>query len=128
MGKNGPKLATLSKLALFIRPIFPDCPAAIPHLQGVRAMAQQLASVCPLDCPDTCSLHVTVESGRISKVRGSDANPLTQGAICNKVAQLYPEFVHGPNRIAARVSSEMCDFENHRSYPSFIDGDPRRRA
>jgi anaerobic selenocysteine-containing dehydrogenase len=62
-------------------------------------MAQQLASVCPLDCPDTCSLDVTVESGKISKVRGSDANPLTQGAICNKVAQLYPDFVHGPNRL-----------------------------
>src|SRR3989442_1564329 len=28
-------------------------------------------SVCPLDCPDTCSLTVTVEAGRITKIRGS---------------------------------------------------------
>ncbi len=62
-------------------------------------MAQQLASVCPLDCPDTCSLTVTVEEGKITKVRGSDANPLTKSAICTKVAQLYPEFVHGSNRL-----------------------------
>ena len=62
-------------------------------------MAQQTASVCPLDCPDTCSLTVTVEAGRISKVRGSNANPLTQGAICGKVSKLYPEFVHGENRL-----------------------------
>ena len=62
-------------------------------------MAQQLASVCPLDCPDTCSLTVTVDAGRITKVRGSDVNPLTESAICNKVAQLYPDFVHGPNRL-----------------------------
>ena len=62
-------------------------------------MAQQLASVCPLDCPDTCSLSVTVDDGKITKVRGSDANPLTKGAICTKVSQLYPEFVHGSNRL-----------------------------
>ncbi|SVC41419.1 uncharacterized protein METZ01_LOCUS294273, partial [marine metagenome] len=62
-------------------------------------MAQQLASVCPLDCPDTCSLNVTVEDGHIIKVRGSEANPLTKSAICSKVSQLYPEFVHGSNRL-----------------------------
>ncbi len=62
-------------------------------------MAQELASVCPLDCPDTCSLTVTVEADRIVKVRGSDANPLTEGVICNKVARLYPDFVHGAGRL-----------------------------
>lgn len=62
-------------------------------------MAQQMPSVCPLDCPDTCSLTVTVDDGRISKVRGSYVNPLTQGAICGKVSKLYPEFVHGANRL-----------------------------
>ena len=64
-----------------------------------RAVAQQMASVCPLDCPDTCSLSVTVEDGKISKVRGSHVNPLTQGAICGKVSKLYPDFVHGENRL-----------------------------
>ncbi|MBT4489255.1 MAG: molybdopterin-dependent oxidoreductase [Rhodospirillaceae bacterium] len=62
-------------------------------------MAQQLASVCPLDCPDTCSLTVTVEDGKITKVRGSEANPLTKSAICSKVSKLYPDFVHGSNRL-----------------------------
>ena len=57
------------------------------------------ASVCPLDCPDTCSLQVSVEAGRISKVRGSRANPYTAGAICDKVAKYYPEFVHGALRL-----------------------------
>ena len=62
-------------------------------------MATTLPSVCPLDCPDTCSLEVTVENDRLLKVRGSDANPLTNRSICAKVAR-YPEFVHGPDRIA----------------------------
>ena len=56
-------------------------------------------AVCTLDCPDTCSLTVTVDSGRITKVRGSDALPLTSGVICNKVAHHSADFVHGPGRL-----------------------------
>lgn len=56
-------------------------------------------SVCPLDCPDTCSLHVTVENDEIKKIRGSAANPYTDGAICDKVAKYYPDFVHGEYRL-----------------------------
>ena len=56
-------------------------------------------SVCPLDCPDTCSLAVTVTDGRVSAVHGTKANPFTDGVICNKVARSYPEFVHGEGRL-----------------------------
>jgi anaerobic selenocysteine-containing dehydrogenase len=58
----------------------------------------ELPTVCPLDCPDTCSLTVTVEDGRIAKVRGSKANPFTRGVICNKVTR-YPELIHGATRL-----------------------------
>ena len=57
------------------------------------------ASVCPLDCPDTCSLSVTVDGDRIVAVRGSEANPYTRGVLCNKVTRYYPEFVHGEGRL-----------------------------
>src|SRR5436305_5723459 len=57
------------------------------------------ASVCTLDCPDTCSLTVTVDEGRITKVRGSSALPYTDGVICNKVAHHSVEFVHGRGRL-----------------------------
>ena len=56
-------------------------------------------SVCTFDCPDTCSLSVTVEDGRVAKVRGSEALPFTAGVICNKVAQDMGAFVHGPQRL-----------------------------
>jgi len=62
-------------------------------------MTVEKASVCPLDCPDTCSLAVSVADERVVAVRGSRANPLTHGAVCTKVAQSYPEFVHGANRV-----------------------------
>jgi len=34
-------------------------------------MIAERPGVCPLDCPDTCSLTVTVEDDRVVKVRGS---------------------------------------------------------
>jgi anaerobic selenocysteine-containing dehydrogenase len=58
-----------------------------------------LPSVCPLDCPDTCSLSVEVVDGIVSKVRGSRANPFTRGKICNKVARGLPGLVHGETRL-----------------------------
>ena len=61
---------------------------------------QALPSVCPLDCPDTCSLTAIVEDDRLVAVRGSDANPYTDNAICSKVARGYPEFVHGQQRLS----------------------------
>jgi anaerobic selenocysteine-containing dehydrogenase len=56
-------------------------------------------SVCPLDCPDTCSLSVTVADGRITEIRGSRANPYTEGVLCAKVPAYYPGFVHGSRRL-----------------------------
>ena len=64
------------------------------------ANLQTRYSVCPLDCPDTCSLEVTVREDQLIKVRGSSVNPYTDGVICNKVARSYPEMVHGNLRLA----------------------------
>jgi anaerobic selenocysteine-containing dehydrogenase len=61
-------------------------------------MPQTLPSICPLDCPDTCSMTATVDNGHLVSVRGSRVNPLTRGAVCAKVTH-YPELVHGPDRI-----------------------------
>ena len=62
-------------------------------------MRVERASVCPLDCPDTCSLTVTVEDDRIVEIRGSRANPYTAAVLCAKVPHEYPEFVHGERRL-----------------------------
>src|SRR5690242_2896287 len=57
-----------------------------------------MRSACPLDCPDACSLEVTVEDGRVVKVDGDSRNPDTQGFICDKVRHL-PERLYGPDRL-----------------------------
>lgn len=61
-------------------------------------MSAIVDSVCPLDCPDTCSLSVTIESGRITRVDGSQRNPFTAGYICAKVRR-YAERVYSPLRV-----------------------------
>jgi anaerobic selenocysteine-containing dehydrogenase len=60
--------------------------------------AHGVATVCPLDCPDGCSLEVTVQEGRIASIDGSRTNPVTDGYICAKVRR-FPERVYGPDRL-----------------------------
>jgi anaerobic selenocysteine-containing dehydrogenase len=55
-------------------------------------------SVCPHDCPDTCSILSHVESGRLLKVEGNPAHPVTRGFLCRKVAAA-PRRVYAPDRI-----------------------------
>lgn len=55
-------------------------------------------SVCALDCPDCCSLLVTVENGRATRLRGNPEHPITRGFLCAKVSR-YLERVYSPQRL-----------------------------
>jgi len=55
-------------------------------------------SVCPLDCPDRCSLHVTVDHGRVTKIDGSTLSEYTDGYICAKVRG-FAKRQHSPDRV-----------------------------
>jgi len=55
-------------------------------------------TACTLDCPDACSLAVTVTDGRITKVDAGPANPFTDGWICAKVRQ-HAKRVYSPDRV-----------------------------
>ena len=62
------------------------------------ASEHRVATVCPLDCPDSCSLDVTVQDGRVTAIDGSHLNPATAGYICAKVRR-FDERVYGPDRL-----------------------------
>jgi anaerobic selenocysteine-containing dehydrogenase len=60
--------------------------------------ASVVDSACPLDCPDSCSLAVTVQHGKVISLDGSHRSPTTDGFICAKVRK-FGERVHGPDRL-----------------------------
>jgi anaerobic selenocysteine-containing dehydrogenase len=60
--------------------------------------ASVVETACPLDCPDACSLAVTVQHGKIVTIDGSHKNPVTDGFICAKVRR-FGERVYGPDRL-----------------------------
>jgi anaerobic selenocysteine-containing dehydrogenase len=55
-------------------------------------------TACPLDCPDACSLAVTVQRGKVVSIDGSHRNPVTDGYICAKVRK-FGDRVYGPDRL-----------------------------
>jgi anaerobic selenocysteine-containing dehydrogenase len=55
-------------------------------------------TACPLDCPDSCTIDVTVENGRIVRIDGGDENPVTRNFICAKVRR-FADRVYGEDRL-----------------------------
>ncbi|MGE3176185.1 MAG: molybdopterin-dependent oxidoreductase, partial [Vicinamibacterales bacterium] len=60
--------------------------------------ATVVESACPLDCPDSCTLNLTVRHGRLLALDGGRSNPVTNGYICAKVRR-FGERVYGPDRL-----------------------------
>jgi anaerobic selenocysteine-containing dehydrogenase len=58
----------------------------------------EVLAACPHDCPDTCSMRVTVENGVAIKVQGNADHPATGGVLCTKVSR-YTERTYHPERL-----------------------------
>jgi len=57
-----------------------------------------IRTVCPRDCFDQCSILATVEEGKMVKVDGDTATPITQGYLCPK-CKAYVPWVYHPERL-----------------------------
>ena len=55
-------------------------------------------AACPHDCPDACSVLVTIEDGRATRIEGNPHHPVTRGFLCGKVAK-YLDRVYSPSRL-----------------------------
>ncbi len=56
-------------------------------------------AACPLDCPDACSVRITVNAeGRATKIQGNPDHPVTRGFLCAKVTK-YLDLVYSPDRL-----------------------------
>lgn len=85
-------------------------------------------TACPLDCPDSCSLTVTSEAGRVVKIDGTHRNPITRGFICAKVRR-FGERAHGAERLlhpAVRVGPKGSGQFRRASWDEALDLVARR--
>src|SRR5258705_3771534 len=73
-------------------------------------MREVRRTVCALDCPDACSMLVTVEDGRATQLRGDPDHPVTRGFLCAKVSR-YLEREYSPERLLhpMRRAGVKCD-------------------
>src|SRR5947199_243530 len=69
-----------------------------PKRKGQKMTTEIRQTVCPMDCPDACSLDVEVQDGRVAAIRAGDRNPLTGGFICTKVSR-FGRRLYGPDRL-----------------------------
>jgi anaerobic selenocysteine-containing dehydrogenase len=71
-------------------------------LLQAQEMAETVKTVCSHDCPDACSVLVTVEETpggpRAARFRGDPAHPFTRGFLCGKVSS-YEDVVYSPDRL-----------------------------
>ena len=65
---------------------------------GVAPTESTVTTACPLDCPDACTLDVTLRGGRVTNIDGSKENHITNGYICAKVRRFH-ERVYGEDRL-----------------------------
>lgn len=49
-------------------------------------MKQEIVTTCTRDCPNACGLIAKIEGGRVLRLRGNPAHPLTKGFSCRKCA------------------------------------------
>ncbi len=56
---------------------------------------QKISTTCPMDCPDSCALEVTVADGKIRKIDAApNGHPDTDGFICAKVRRFDRRVYH----------------------------------
>ena len=65
-----------------------------------QAPSHVVHAVCSLDCPDSCGVLVTVDTGsrRAIKIQGDPTHPVTRGFLCGKVAK-FLDRVYSPDRL-----------------------------
>ncbi len=59
---------------------------------------KEYITVCPHDCPDTCSIIAKVKDGKVVATKGDPSHPFTRGALCAKVLR-YKERIYSPDRL-----------------------------
>ncbi|MFO0579574.1 MAG: molybdopterin-dependent oxidoreductase [Polyangia bacterium] len=63
-------------------------------------MPELRRTTCNRDCPDACSIVATVEDGRIVRLAGDPAHPITRGFLCYRTSHFLSN-QYAPDRLRA---------------------------
>ena len=61
-------------------------------------MREHRTTTCNRDCPDACRIIATVDDGRITRLQGDPAHPVTQGFLCFRTSHFLP-LQYSPSRV-----------------------------
>lgn len=64
---------------------------------------RSIKAVCPHDCPDTCSMVVTVENGLATRLAGDRDHPVTRGFLCTKVSKYLERTYHADRLLYPQI-------------------------
>jgi anaerobic selenocysteine-containing dehydrogenase len=56
-------------------------------------------TTCNRDCPDACGIVATIEDGKVTRLDGDRAHPVTRGFLCHRTSHFLP-LQYGPERLA----------------------------
>jgi anaerobic selenocysteine-containing dehydrogenase len=65
---------------------------------GIAPPESHVETACPLDCPDACTINVTLRGGKVVKIDGSPRSEITRGYICAKIRHFHHR-VYGDDRL-----------------------------
>src|SRR4051812_2445886 len=84
-------------------------------------MSRTVHAACPHDCPDACSVLITVDDlGKATKIQGDPDHPATRGFLCGKVAK-YLDRVYSPDRVLypLRRKKNAAKGGGHKNFDDF---------
>jgi anaerobic selenocysteine-containing dehydrogenase len=62
-------------------------------------MSHTVRTACTRDCPDACQILATVEDGKITKLKGDPAHPITRGFLCYRTDHYLERQQYSPERL-----------------------------
>ncbi len=72
-------------------------------------VVQRIRTTCSRDCPDACGIIATVEQGRVRKLEGDPAHPVTRGFLCLRTSR-FVELQNGTERLRTPLLRRGSDF------------------
>lgn len=72
-------------------------------------LVETFRTVCNRDCPDACGLVATVEDGRLVRIGGDPAHPVTRGFLCSRTSQ-FPARQNSPDRLTTPLLRDGSTF------------------